>query len=549
MKIHSVNRPLQSFKAATVNINAFSDTHGELLLANNALEEMKMRQQDIFCREGKGRANVMAICGDWFMDGGRKGYLTNPEKANAYFQLDIFNELVSEVRKIAGNTSVLFTPGNHDFDGGVKLLDDVFSQIDADVIMTNLDIEKSDGFSKSIHNNKIFNEKVVEVEDDKNPNLKHKLLFLGVAPVNLQMYQRNLDGVGLTDNVAKSQKYVERDDYTATFELCKEKIQKFKDENPNGIVIFMSHTGVGFADNLAEEAPVDIIFDGHEHKEDVRVVNAVPIIPLSQNFKKIVNAKLKIDDDGLLKSIRLKGFNPTNNRSKGPLLKLYCRLFRKDIRKTYSISADNPDVSALGIQNVRTGNNFLANFVTDTVLSEIKKKDETVDFFALNSSSIRHPLKVSNRLSVTPFEVMNVLAGIKEEEAKIMTTEVTGLQLTDLVLDNFVFNREEPQKNPLIHYSGLSIDRTRMLEDYDKGIDSADLYKYITDKNTNRPIEPGKVYKIANAEKYFNKSQNPEIRKLKDKSIYTGDTVQQLFKKHFTDSAGRLRAECDIRIK
>ena len=48
MKIQSINYSNQTFKSATININAFSDTHGELVLANNALEDMRNRQQDIF---------------------------------------------------------------------------------------------------------------------------------------------------------------------------------------------------------------------------------------------------------------------------------------------------------------------------------------------------------------------------------------------------------------------------------------------------------------------------------------------------------------------
>ena len=48
MKVQSINtfKPV-SFKSATVSINAFSDTHGELSLANNALEEMRVRKNGV----------------------------------------------------------------------------------------------------------------------------------------------------------------------------------------------------------------------------------------------------------------------------------------------------------------------------------------------------------------------------------------------------------------------------------------------------------------------------------------------------------------------
>ena len=47
-----------SFKSAIVNINAVSDTHGELAMANNALETMRNLNKDIFVKEGKGKKNI-----------------------------------------------------------------------------------------------------------------------------------------------------------------------------------------------------------------------------------------------------------------------------------------------------------------------------------------------------------------------------------------------------------------------------------------------------------------------------------------------------------
>ena len=539
-----------SFNAAMLNINAFSDTHGELLYANSALEEMRSRKIDIFCKsDDKASANVIAVCGDWFIDGSRKGYITNPKKEVARFQLDILNEFIRQIKGIASNTMTLFTPGNHEFDGGVKLLDDVLANLDAEVLFSNLDISSSDGFQKSISGNKIINEKIVAVEDDKNPELKHKFLFLGICPVNMSAYQKNMDGVNLIDNIPKLQRYVSKEDYQKTLNACKDRISKFKRENPNGHVIFMCHTGVNFADTLARESSVDLVFDGHEHKDAIRVVNGTPIVPLSQNFKKIVNAKMKVDDEGNLADIGLKSFSPLENKTKGPLLKLYRKLFAKDTKNKYSIRTDKENVQQLDIKDVRQGNSFLANFITDTILEELKKKDGSIDFFALNSSSIRHPLNVSMEPKNSFLDVMSVLSGIKEEEAKILTTELSGHDILYMILDNFLFNKDMPQQNPLIHYSGLIIDRTSMLEKYEQNTDINELAKYVIITQTGKPIDPEQRYKIANVEKYFNKSQNSRIKEFKDYSEYTGYTLQELFKKHFQESDGKLYAKCDVRIR
>lgn len=550
MKIQSINKNYNSsFKAATVNINSFSDTHGELKLANNALEEMRKRKQDIFCKQGRGKANVLAVCGDWFIDGGRTGYLSNPERANAMFQLDIFNALIQGIKSLSKcKTTVLFTPGNHEFDGGVKILNDVLSGIDADVLMSNLDRDNSPAFAENIAGNKIVSEKIIEVDDDKDFTKKHKLLFLGVSPVNMYAYQKNMSGVALFENSSKPQKFLKKDDYQKTLDYCKDKISEFKKNNPDGLVVLLCHTGAGFADNLASESHLDLVLDGHEHKFGVREVNGTKIVPLSQNFNNMVNVKLMINDAGLLHSMGIKYYSPLQNKVIGPLRKFYDRLFKKDIENVYSIRTVNPEIKSLDVQNIRYGNNFLANFVVDSVMAGVKEKDSSVDFLALNSSSIRHSLKVSDSPSVSNFDVLNVLSGIKEEEGQMMITELSGAELAYIVVDNFVFNRKAPASNPLIHYSGLIIDRTAILKGYDSGKSPEELTKYIIDANTMEPVSPYKKYKIANVEKYFNKSQNDFIRTLKGKSYRLGCTVQSLFKDSFLNSNGLLYAKCDKRI-
>ena len=110
-----------SFKSAVININAVSDTHGELARADNALQTIKDLNQDIFVKEEKGKKNIFAICGDWFMAGAKKGFTQNPDKPLALFQLDILNEFINQINSIQNN-SVLFTAGNHEFDGGVSYL-------------------------------------------------------------------------------------------------------------------------------------------------------------------------------------------------------------------------------------------------------------------------------------------------------------------------------------------------------------------------------------------------------------------------------------------
>ena len=540
----------KSFKAANISINAISDTHGEIIRANNALEEMRKRKKDIFLPAQKGNANIFAVGGDWFMCGSKKGFHTNPNKPFAVFQLEIFNEFINQLKKIAINTKSVFLIGNHEFDGGVELLDNVLSQIDADVIASNLDIEDSPAFSKTKDSGKLFNERIIEVEDDKDPKLTHKVLFLGVLPVNLPMYAKDLNGVTLKETSHKNLASMRKEDYQQTLELCKKKILDFKNENPKGIVVFMCHSGAEFSDNLAKEAPVDIIYDGHEHKDKTRIVNdKIPIYPLSLNFEKIVNTKIHINDNGDVDSVKTISFNPLSNQKKGPIYKLFKELFKKDIENEYTIKCQNPNIKTLSLDGVREGNSFLANFITDSVLEQIQKTDSSVNFFALNSSAIRHHLNVSSEPQNSYFDIRNVLKGITEDAGRIMISEISGIELAYLVKDNLEFNRENPQKNPIIHYSRLIIDRTNILKAIDEGKSLQDILPYIIDEETNKSLEADKTYKIANVEKYFNKSRNPNIQKLKNKSEYMDTTIHQLFEQYCEEEKDNLVAKCDIRIK
>ncbi len=540
-----------SFKSANVSINAFSDTHGELLAADSALEEMRKNQSDIFCKNEAGNANILAVGGDWFINGNRKGFLYNPKRPLAKYQLDVFNELVKQIKRLAGdkNLTSLFLPGNHEFDCDRPLLDDILSQLDAEILMTNLDLADSPALKGTTKEGKVLNEKIVEVEDSKNPNLTHKILFLGVCPVNMQAYQANLTGYSFLNNINKSRHYIDKSDYTRTFNDCKNRIDRFKKDNPNGIVVLLSHTGANFADNLVKEVPVDLVFDGHEHLDDIRFVNKTPIIPLSQNFQKTVNARLKINDDGQLESIILKTLFPKESNPNGAIRKLFNNLFGTDLIEKYYIKPKNPQVTMLDTFNIRTDNNFLANFVTDAILEEIRKTYPQVDFFALNSSSIRHPLSTTKDKKNSNYDVMNVLAGIRENQAQIFLTEINGKELLEMILDNYKFNKESPKNNTIIHYSGLIIDRTNLMRAYENGACEEDLYQYIINSNDNSTLNPNKKYTIANTEKYFDKNPNEKIKAIKTKSTPIGKNVHELFLQHFNDSNDSLVAKCDVRIK
>ena len=60
--------------------------------------------------------------------------------------------------------------------------------------------------------------------------------------------------------------------------------------------------------------------------------------------------------------------------------------------------------------------------------------------------------------------MMNVLNGIVHDEASILKNEVSGSVLLDLILENLLFNEKAPERNPIMHYSGITFDKKRFLK-------------------------------------------------------------------------------------
>ena len=105
------------------------------------------------------------------------------------------------------------------------------------------------------------------------------------------------------------------------------------------------------------------------------------IVDLCQNFEKFTNVKFHINDDGSLEDdIKITEYHPfeckdsRDKANKGYFAKLFEQEFKKDIAKEYKIATDIPDLTKLDIKGARTQNNYLANFITDSILEEIQKQ-------------------------------------------------------------------------------------------------------------------------------------------------------------------------------
>ena len=365
----------------------------------------------------------------------------------------------------------------------------------------------------------------------------------------MKYYNKELSGIEFTENVFKSQITVEPEDYKETTKRIHSKITDFKKKYPNGIVILTSHTGVNFAEKIAELGGVDIIFNAHEHKRNIKELNRTPIVNLSQNFDKIVNAKIIIDDNGNKQKVELKEFFPKEAeiQQSSDIGNLYNELHKEDSKRIYTVSSTDKSIKELGVENIRKGNSNLANFVTDIILSQVQKKNPQIDIVAINASAIRGGFSVGDKPNTSNAEVLNCLSGINTSQAELYQTEVSGEELAMIVMDNFLFNDIAPEKNPLIHYSGLSIDRTNMMKDYYNCKDYKYLCKYLKTDKKGESVKPDSIYKIVNPIKYFKKAHSQWISDMLFHSKSLNCNMIDLFNEYF-NSHNEIVFEPKIRI-
>ncbi len=544
-----------NFKGAAISVSSFSDNHGNLERLDNFYRSIEDNRDELFLEDKKGNQNVLLIIGDWFISGGTRGYKSNPDANSHDFQILFFNKLVEKICTIARNTKTFFVSGNHELDGGVLEFKKVLSKIKAKILMTNLDFKLSPVLKSLIDKKKIVQEEILEIDDDKRDDIKHKALLLGISPVNMPYYKKDLDGLKFINQFAKSGKATTVDDYKETLEDAELRIRKFKKKNPKGIVIVSSHTGVDFAQNIAKnmgKENIDLILNAHEHKDTVEEVNGVKIVNLNQNFNKYVNAKFFIDDNGDLKSdVVLNSYYPvefSESEEEGEFGEFYNKAFDKDLKREYKIVPMDKSAKVLDIKGIRAGNNYLANFATDSILSQIQKTNPEVQIFAINATAIRSSLYTSLQGGANNLQVMNVLNGIIFEDAGIYKNTLSGKMLTKLVVENALFSEINPDRNPVTHYSGLIADNKSILEGYHQGKGYEELSKFI--KTTDyEPIDLDKEYTIANVEKYFRKSKVPFIHEeLYNKAVPLNLNAKELFIQYVNENKDNLSAKCDKRL-
>ena len=111
-------------------------------------------------------------------------------------QASFLTKLIHSVKNMLNPTSnfeTVFIMENHDLDGGDRFILNTFSSQPLTTLATNVDIEKSPIVENLMKQGKDFvKSKVVEIDDDKYPNLKHHALFLEVTIPAMDFYNPGL---------------------------------------------------------------------------------------------------------------------------------------------------------------------------------------------------------------------------------------------------------------------------------------------------------------------------------------------------------------------
>lgn len=575
------------FGEAKMNVCAFSDVHGKEKGLVDMYANIDRCSDQIFLDKNKPNTlNVMAIVGDCFFNADSKGYLSSKDLTTGEIQLEFLNEFISSVKKIVPGLKTYFTVGNHDLDGGDNLMFKLLKKADMKTILTNVDFDRSKEIvelSSSEKSRMLAKSKILKVKDDKNPELYHKALLLGVSSIGLGYFFPEMDGEpGITDNFVvfdkfkHTEKATKEEELKRTYKALFDEISKFKEENPNSPVIIMSHTGDAVAKFIAKNVDVDFILSGHDHidlaDEDYIPVpgRRTKIISLSQDGKLLKAMQLHFTDKGQMDSVRVNTILSSDIPSleSNPIESKINETLRLDNRPLLQLY---PDDEKLDVSSVRYGNSKLANTVTDMILNQIRQRDPEVLAVGIAASAFRRSL--ANYSS--NIDIINVLSGSIESQSLIRTGNLSGQNLAEFILENVAKNKVKPNNLPLTQWSGIKIDKAGLVNILNSEIDSESkeylldnletrynllrcneekISKCIEIKNASGRYEHIKFYKnykVALPNKFFVRSETLSVKefgKYFHKPEFGDVTLNDLMRENLEANNYKIKVSDDIRI-
>ena len=544
-----VNHPsLIPFKSAQLNILATADNHGNTHTMPLLAETIKNNKEDIFVKEDeKSTMNVFAIAGDWFINPSKKGFLTNPELTNGDTQLKFMDKMIAYVKGLlekGSNFDTVFVSGNHDLDGGDNFLYRVAKRKNKKTLITNVDFEKSPYVEKlSKENPNIAKSVIYEIPDDKDPNLVHKAMFLGITIPSMKFYNPGLlKKMSFYDDCNKKDAFLKKEDLTGTFEAVKKEVDAFKKENPKGLVVLLSHTGAPISKMVRDYVGnIDIILNGHDHKNLTSLGRGNSNInSLGKDNEIIKSLNISFGDDGEIDSIDMNTFfsraTVKDELEFNPLTKFLKESFSEDEVPLISLTDIKGDPAQLEYgESIRYENSYLANYLTSAVKRSIRKliNDREV-IVGIPSSIIRGGLNNSSN----NLDIMKIFDGVSEDLSNVQVGMIKGKELLGLIEENVRDNLKAPKRNTLIQWSDIQVNRTLMSEIFE-GKSSKKLQDAVKIRDVStgsfENIDLDKDYKIAISEKFLIKDDIVWPKKIRNKFSPLGKTYDELFRGYISN--------------
>lgn len=515
-----------SFEKSCVNIWALADGHGNLLKKMAAIYEIIIKRFNVIFYEADAPStlNILSIGGDESINGAKKGFLSVPDKCLGEVLFDFQIKLISSIRKLfkTRNNEATILLGNHDCEGGALWMLDKLKNEQKIItpIITNAEVPSEYG---------VFKQKIYSVKDD-SMNFKYNILDLEVIAPNMKFYvsEDHLKGIKIIDSCNKSDTKLTEQDLTNTVETLGKIVEDFKSkkENENGAVIIKTHAAELLSDMIAEKIPgITLILNAHVHKNGQKEVNDVPIIFLGENNSLFKSVRLILNPSGKHSIETLTFFTKNIQPSENNPLNLYTKSYlEKDLLPKLKINGRD-----LGLEDIRWQHNVLANFMTTEAIHTYYPE---LDAVGVTSTTFRgEGLKNGdNNLSI-----MNLLDGCREDLSEICVAEMNGSSLLKILAKNLRFNLENPQRNALIQWSGIKIDKR------DKTFQI--LREKAPGTKEYEDIDLDKSYKIALPLKYVQKYCPPELKELFKP---TGKTLNNLFMKYLKEKNYEITIREDI---
>jgi len=562
-----------AFGNAQLNIMATSDNHGKIDRLPDMLDTLIDNKDEVFpkaealnLQTKDSVKNIGVFNGDWFMNPLGGHYLTFHNKRAGDFQLLFLRKFIEQVKKpLKQNFEGIISVGNHCLDGGDRYFLSLATKPDNNftTVLSNANFENSPAINdlSERRREKIKQKVILEIPDDKNKDMKHKVMLLGVTIMGVDFYNPEIvDDIDFIDRTDKKDAKINSEDITKTYEHLNKTVQEFKKVNPKGVVVLMAHTGNKISKYLAYNVKdVDLVLNGHDHKDvqeeyETPFGTKIPILSLGDDSKFFDSIHLKFDDEGNSKIDYKKIDTKESSYSKyNTLGRLMGHYFSRDKAPYFFI--DGEKGTNLSQKGVRGENNLLANFVTDGIVEGIRKHDPEVELFCVASSAFRQDLKVGEKGN-SNIELQNLLSGQTDALSKIYTAKLSGKNIISMVKENLEDHKKNPSRNTILQWSGLKINKEEIFKLIDNGEadDPEKMKKFIKVKNRHDEydnINTERRYKIAIPNYFFKRPKLPTAMKLEDSFTALNKNMDELFREYLKDNNFAIKAPNpdDVRIE